>query len=611
MNIINLYIGGKSLDVYAQDIEWSWTNIRFSDGLRDQYSTDITLPKTNNNMRVLEVSGLLDSATQMYGTQLTPSTLEMSGDMMSVYVQVVEITEDAIRICLYERTLPKETRERNIARFATDDYTSIWAWNVNTDGLYTNDFLEYSYGMPFAHNYAQRHPVKKANVLMQAIQAECGVEVPVLPDNWYVMATGKWVCPQNTHQYVEGFMKNDNTFCITGGQHTCNDLEFSYGETDNNKITFNRDCTVTLDIWVSWHSKNNGYKVPFLVNHHKSGGANDTRELQLDGLNYTNDVNTDSCTFQVSAGDHISFAIANGDRFQMVRMLAHLQITNYAVSDDDYGIEMKYVSRLPRLIVYNYAANRYDIWWFDASTYVLAYHRKGTSNTLHRQIQTAWGSFAWFGFWANLPEMKVSDFIWGLCWLGGWKPIVENGVLVFSDANQTATLNNGTVTKIEPYSGRFGRENLIVYDGENGNPVSRINNVWLEERKNLHQSPFGYARNTTAYSCEIAQYGNPEHDPETGEYSCDFTEIGFMVLERVTQQGGLTVQSPYIKGISLNTMGLERITQTMTATIETEDTELKDKDYLYLHGRKYMTVEGTTDLTARKSTITAVLVPTE
>ena len=37
MNKINLYINGKTLDIYSQDIEWSWENIRFSDGIKDQY----------------------------------------------------------------------------------------------------------------------------------------------------------------------------------------------------------------------------------------------------------------------------------------------------------------------------------------------------------------------------------------------------------------------------------------------------------------------------------------------------------------------------------------------------------------------------------------------
>ena len=44
---IDLVINGKNLDIYDQDLTWNWLNIRFSVGIKDAYSTDITIPKTN------------------------------------------------------------------------------------------------------------------------------------------------------------------------------------------------------------------------------------------------------------------------------------------------------------------------------------------------------------------------------------------------------------------------------------------------------------------------------------------------------------------------------------------------------------------------------------
>lgn len=611
MGNFGIQINGGSLDIYKQDINWSWTNIRFGDGIRNQYTNDITLPKTTRNMNLLGVSGLLDSPVQLFGNEIKPCVICVNGNTMDAYLQIASIGEKDIKVCLFERTLVSKDRERNVSRLVKDNDNTILAWNTNTLSAYPQWFLEYHYGMPYDPKYAQLHPIRPVNDFVSAVHTEIGLDMEEMPTNWYVMATKKTVCPQNKRQTLEG-LYSDEGFAIMGGQHITNDLSFDYGNGDTDRITFNRDCTVNINLWISWQAKAaNGYNIPFLVNHWSAEThTNNTVQTQLRGDLYTNYVDVVQMSFNVKKDDHISFGVVNGNRFEMVRCLADLLISDYTITEDDYGQELEYVSRLPRLVVYNYASGGYYYWYFDSTEYDLAWHTRGVSGTKHKYVPTAWTSFAWFGYWCNVPDMKLEDFIWGLCWLLGKKPILQNGSLVFVEPNETAMLKEAKITNIETSTDLFGQENFVVYDGEDSpQSISIIPNTWLEGKKNLHQSPFGWVKNLSQFKGGVMQYTNPNYDKESEKYSCDFSDVGFLVWQNVTQAGNITVISPYIRDIPLKNFGLEQITQTMKCTVETTYFGNVDKDYLYYNGRKFMVVEGNADLNNGTTTITAMLVP--
>lgn len=610
--MVTIQIANGSLDVNSdQTIEFNWKAFRFSDGLREQYTNDMDIPKTENNIRLLACYNLLDSPNQLYGNQIKPAVLTVDGRMTDCYLQVVSVNDDNITICLYESTFPPEIRDKEIARMFTDNDNTIIAWNTNTLTAYPDWFKQYDYGMAYDKNYAQLHPVKKLDDLVPTIAQNCNMTIPSIMNNWYVLATGKYLCPQNHRQTVEGKMDTStNKFSIMGGQHITNDLEYSVDLTENDRITFNRDCTVSMQIWISWKSKNNSYKVPFVVNHwHYDTQTNTTHEYYLDGLQYTNDITYGTATFQLKRNDHISFGVVSGSYFDMVSCVADLNITGYEITDDDYYQDMQYVARLPRLTVYQYAANSYEYWYFDASSYDLGWHKKGTSNTLHRYIQTPWTSFAWFGYYANLPEMTAADLVWGLGWLIGKKPVIENGVLDYIDANTSVELKDAYITDIRPSSTYFGRKNYIKYkDDDTAEPISEIDNIWLEDEVTLHESPFARVRNLSQFSGIVDQYSNPEY--EDGKYNVDFEDVGFVIMENVNHVGNIQVTSPYIRDIPLNTFGLDEITATMEVDIDSYDIPTELFDYLYLDGRKFMAIEGDVDLKTKQSKITAILVPT-
>lgn len=613
--MITIQMRNGMLDVNnGQEVSFGWKSFRFSDGLRDQYTNDIELPKTHNNVMILDCYNLLDSPQQLYGNQIKPAILTVDGRMTDCYLQVVSVNDDTISVCLYEKTFPMDIRDKNIGRMFEDNHYSIIAWNVNSLTAYPNWFKTYDYGMPYSVNHAQLHPVKKLNDLLPTIASTCNITIPTINPDWYVMATGKYVCPQNTIQYVEGRMNpSDHTFSIMGGQHITNDLEYSSTLTDNYKIIFNRACNVSMRIWVSFKSKNTSYKAPFVVNHyHYDTQTNTTKQYYLDGLQYTNNITTGTAVFNVQRNDNISFNFFGGSAFDMVSMVAELTITDYEIKEDDYGQDLQYVSRLPRLTVYNYVTAAYEYWYFDTTTYTLVMHKKNNNpSTLHIQIPTTWASFAWFGFYANLPEMGVADLIWGIGWLLGMKPTIANGTLEFEDAYSSIVLSDGWITNIRPSSTYFGMKNYIRYNGDdNAEPITEIDNIWLETEKVLHESPFGNVENLSQFAGIVYQYSNPEYDNETGEYSCDFEDVGFVIVQNITSVGNMQVISPAVRDIPLKTLGFEDITSIMEVDIESFDTPTEPVDYIYLDGRKYMTIEGNFDLKTKKSTITAVLVPT-
>jgi len=611
--MITIQMRNGMLDVGSeQDIAFSWKSFRFAEGLRDQYTTDIELPKTANNIKILDCYNLLDSPNQLYGNQIQPAILTVDGRMTNCYLQVVSINKTTITVCLYENTFPMSIRDKNIARMFEDDNSTIIAWNTNTLTAYPNWFKEYDYGMPYDTQYAQLHPSKKLDDLLPVISNKINTSIPSIRPNWYVLATGKYLCPQNHKQYVEGKMDSSNIFCIMGGQHITNDLEYSASITSNDKIIFNRDCNVSMNIWISWKAKNNGYKIPFVVNQwHYDTHTNTSYEYQLNGLDYTNDITIGSATFNIKRNDHISFFIPDGDRFDMVSCLAELDITDYEITEDDYYQDMQYVSRLPKLVVYQYGGNSYEDWYFDGSSYDLGWHRRGTSNTLHRYIQTTWSSFAWFGYYANIPEMSVADLIWGIGWLLGRKPVFSNGELEWVDVDTSLTLTNAYISETRPASNYFGKKNYIKWkNDENAEPISEIDNIWLEDRRILHESPFAKTTRLGQWSGIVPQYSNPEYDSENGEYNCDFEDVGFVIMENATNTGNIQVISPYIRTIPLQTLGLESITSTVEVTIESFDIPTEPTDFIYLDGRKFFTIEGNVDLVNKKSTITALLVPT-
>lgn len=598
--MIAIYLQGGKLDTYEQDIETEYTNFRFRE-IADNYTNDFTLPKTNNNIRVLQTSGLLDSTSQPFSTSITPAAIQLCGKFVDARLQVVEVRDDEIEICLYETTYPDVIKNKNVNDLIVDDSNTIYPWNVNTLTAYPNDFLTYNYGMHFDSNYAQRHPSKKLNDIIDRLSSTIGFGLPHCDNFNYVIAGKKTVCPQNQTQYIEGYIDSDGVFVLSGGQHITNDMRFDQNS-DVKEINFNRSADVTVEVWVAWKGKTTSSQDASFTINHNLNGQNDSRSIQIPNNTYFCRIEHTTQTFHIQNGSIISFSASNSGRMDGFNILAKLTITNYQIEDEDYGEEMQYIGRAPRLVAYDWNANRWMYFYFDASRYICSYRKRNTSTSLRQSITTLFGSFAWFGYYCNLNDFTIAELLCSLQWVEGKKIIAREGQIVFA-GDESKTID-GAITATRPSSEYLGKTSVIALKGGDIE-VCNIENDFLEDRHPLLESIIAYCYGSIA---TYKQYSNPQNDDETKE--CDFEDVeGLMLCKRFHLSPSIV--GNYLVPLVFSRLGFDKMTQSVEVEIETLNDELQDADYVFLDGRKYMVVNVSTDLNTRKSNITALLVPTE
>ena len=621
--------GGK-LDVYAQDIEWSWSTIRFSESIRDQYTNDFEIPKTENNMRLLGVAGLLDSRTQPLGEQIVPCTMTVGSKIMNVYLQVVSVRKEDITICVYEKLFPNNVRDSKINKYVVDDDSSIYAWNTNSDGTYP-EFRKYWYGMAYNKSYAQLHPSKLLSEVIQKVNAGMGIEMPDAPSSKYVVATKKTVCPQNRIQVIEGHWTADsgNFAVLYGGQHITNDCEFSYSPTST-EITFNRDCKVKGRFFYAYKKKStvtNDFSI--LVCRYDTGQPVYAPGYTIPSHLWASLVLEDSYTAVMHEGSVLRVQCNDTNKYDMLNFVLYLEISDYAVTDDDYGIELQYVGRAPRINVWSddgqfkFGAHGwqqlassnggYTYCYLDGTTYSAHVHKTGhPSQTETQDFTLRWSSLAYFGYWCNLADMTVKDLMFGACWIDGKKLTSTSyydgwqlhNVVEYVDATDTDVID-GWITETRPASDKLGKSNYIMFGGRNHEdtePVVSIENQWLENEKDIHTSPFYLSVQRYGNLYCLEQYSEPEHDADSGEYKCKFSDTGFAIADKGTPDTLLYKLVP-------STMGFEQMTQSVEADIDIYDNDIRDLDYVFLEGHKYMVVEGNIDLEGGYGNIKALLVP--
>ena len=626
--MFGIYLTNGALDVYKQDSAWEWTPVRFSEGLQDAYTTDIVIPKSRNNIYLLDAAGLLDRTHQPCGGKIAPCTLSTGRKNIDSYIEVVSITDDEINICIYERFIDNTS----LKKWFVDDDSSIYVWNTNSRTGIPDVFKTYFNGVGMDTHYTQVHPCMQLNELIDRWSNASGIQIPHTDPKHYVVATGKYVCPQNHKQYIEGHWTDDSGeyAVLTGGQHITNDCAFSWSPSET-KITFNRDCKVNIKCFYAWKKKSTvTNRFWFNVVKTTPGISDQALTCYMNSDLYANQVEwgtMNNVIFREGSTLYVRCPSENLGKYDVINFVLSLTITDYNITDNDYGNELQYVYRTPRLLVPSndnqYTRSINGVWtqysgyqylYFDSGVLGYHYNRTGHPNDRYiHYVSSEWGSFAYFGFYCNLPDIELKNFLFGLCWMDKKKvvkhSVVENGWMEnradFIGADEWLEIE-GVITETRISAEQLGQNNYILQAGEEQqNPVSTIENGWLEENVNLHESPFSYTPKLYGTMGCLLQYSKPEHDSETGEYKAQFDEVdGFAVLD-----GGGVATMLYRP--ELSTMGFEKMTQSVAVTIETT-TNIPDLvDYVYLGGHKYMVVDVNTDLSTNFSTINAILVPNE
>ena len=598
--MIRLQLNNEWLDTYADEtVELSWTGFRFQKELRSGFTNDMNIPKTERNIRLLGAVGLLDSQTQMFGTKTVRCIMQVGLSTTDMMIQVAGITSNEIKICLYEDTFPETFKGKTLNEYFVDNSSSIYPWKNSSVSYYPNAFMHYSYGMPYNSEQAQYHPVKSLRSLLSSTASFGNYTMPMPPSNWMLMATKKTVCPYNRVQVIEfnNTEMDGSNFMLHGGQHITNDLTMS----STKEITFNRNhIHCNIKAWVVWRRANNVY-------------SNKTMYFDVNGQHYwhiplqsgSTDTNCEVLTLgppnqtvDFSEGDKISFSFPDVNKMKYVSVIVRIEYTsggwyNY-ITSDDFGTELEYVGRDPSLRV----EGTIDT-FLPMDGYNHAVHHKDGTLT---QFSTENLSFAYFGYYCNLPEIKICDLWHSLQWLMNGKLSFDHQRLITLESANAEAEITGTITETRPKTDKLGQKNYIKFKGETVNPLFTVPNEWLSLEYTIHESIFVNTYTQDFNRSRLAQYSNPEYNEDYLYYTCDFNEIEGAVLME-------SDSSNVLHPLSLFTFGFEELNQSVETTIETYTPFIRNKDIVWIDGRRYLVISGKTSLDTNKSELVCLLFP--
>lgn len=610
-------LSGGDLDISEENVGISWENIRFSGGLSDAFTSDITIPATNENIRILNASGLLDSPNQMFGDYITPATLSMSGmPPMDVRLQVTGVTDDEISVTLYEATIPTEFYDKKLTDIFTDDQDTIWVWSTNTYGNEPTYFRRYNYGMNFSGWRAMYHPVMKLNNIIDDINTETGYNLPHTDDDLFMMASKKCVCPQNPIQVIEWWRSSGHYFNLVGGQHIVNDVEgidndTKVMESSTQQIKFNRHCRAEIKTWWS-------FKVQYTTQNydiHIQKNGVDLGLYYMDTSYWEHDFgafSTINTTFE--AGDVLEIWGNFNLHQKMCDIVTVITYSDYEIDENDYGTELLYRGNHPSLHFFptNDPEEAEDM-WFDYRTWTKQIGRDTSqfpATPIYRSVTLPYVGFCYFGYWANVPEISVKDLLYGLCFYMGKKIKTSNYNVEFVPSDTSVDVE-GIVTNKQPVSDKLGKTNIIKWLGDDTNPLRiEFNNRFLSDSVTLHESPFAYVGGQnnpfgTIPLAVIPQYSLEQDSNE--DWSVKYDEIEGLVIVRnaVDDRTWRYLAQP----ASLTDLGIGKLNTVMQCTIETFSNAF-GYDFVYLDGRKYMVISGEKDAETGITTLETLLMST-
>lgn len=592
--MISISLENGDLELYKDsNIVWSWTAFRFQDKLRDQYTNNFSIPKTMENIKSLGIYSLLDTPDIQFRGRIQPAMLYIGEQTIPIYIQVVSINEKDIDICIFEDKLTYTIKNKTLNEFFVDDSSSIYEWFRESNTLYPNEFKVYNYGAPYYTKsitlfpsklnaqYAQVHPSKPLNDILQYVISELGANIVNINPELRLLASKRVVCPQNTTQVLEfnsiGSKLSNNLFTIYGGQHIVNDVS----QTGIQQITFNRDVNAVIDLYSIWSTKftfNQNSKIQLIVN----GSVWNTFNIP----SYTYDTGCKKATFRKSfkEGDTLSFKFEDANHYINTSWVAHMEYSNYEITEDDYGTNLEYTPRRASLSYWPNNQQSYN-YWMDGSTISIG----GLSMTTEPL------ALSYFGYYCNLPKISLGDVLYSLQWILGGK-LKQDGDHIYFDGKFYNGEVEGQLDKLIFSSNTIGQKNYVKFnDEENPISIANIDNEWLEYEKNLHINTFRYLPQNV-----IPQYESTTN--EEGETVYEFQDSDVPVLFRWINEKAF---NPGLFLFDLNNISQSKEIQ---LTIFNAPMNILDLDTIYLDGRTYYIINGEKDLNTNIVKIKAILI---
>lgn len=614
---MDIYINGSQLHIAKGDVVLNWSNIRFSEAVSDEWSTEIEMPNDPHNITLLGAWGMLDRGAVF--NRKTVCSVDIDGIGRDGYMQVLSIDENTIKARVYINVIPYEVLDKKVCEYYPHDDV-VFRWDrfspvvTNIAGV-NEGIIPYDYTSTdfYSNILAQWHASVNVGKIIDNIQVAEDITLPAVDNVLFQIAAKKVVCPSNPYQVMMGNLLHsdaitDKNLDLSGGQHITNDFKSSWSyadfhwnydwsdwvvESTNEKwmtqaetmseITFNRPVNAHIKVYAC-ASHIGGVIIP-KKNGESLAPAPASFVPVLTNPNWTeNDILIFDDTVGFDDGDVLTLHYSGSAQIprRNVRYSVVIEYTDYEWDDDDYGEELVYIPA------------PFGIWGIrDIGSdwaYDFKYDFNGTGDGSNGPEDY---SFTYFGAYSNLErEMSVREYLTNLCWIHNLKLKLDRNELTFQNANQSSPIG-ANLTLIEPSSDKLARRNTITYRDSETPVVFSIDNEFLEDEMTLHENNFYTADIIPQYSYDMT-YSDETNSEGSGwvtDINVKFEDLSPVIMTAVWNGTRYWLKhAPDLQGF-----GLPEMANAQQITAETLD-DIARLDYVYIDGHKYMLIDGETDL---------------
>lgn len=559
---MEIRIGGRLLDIEPQEVTMQWRSYVFADAIGDQFSTDITLPRTQNNTAILKPFGVLDGVTT-YNRRI-PCAVSIDVVGTDGYLQVSALGKSEIRATLWLSPFPYSLVDKKIKDIIHDQsYVREWDLKSPTSfvsghgsGLQRSLFIDgaQQYALPWSLRYSE---------FLAALSTATGVTLNLpFTELFRVVAATPKVSPYNSLQSIYAFedvSESPNIYRMHASQHVCTDIESPRESVE--EITITRDCTGTFTM----------YSGPYDIQVNGS-------VVYTDYTFYSPSNPSPTFTYNFNKGDklvvlfpRVSPSVYDG--------AALIRWSNYTVEDVDGKDELIF----PGLIA-NYDGTLKEV----PSVYGVDCDGVGG------RVRLSW---AYMDFWWCLGDMTFRTLINSLCHLEGAGVVSDGNSLSFT-AGTTAIIY-GEVTEIITSPQEVGQSTMLKWGKKNDTITDQqltFPSDFLAESVTVFTSIFyGAGLSKMGVLVPAGAAVVPLFDLQD-DLAVKWQDCGAVMLVEATgydRNGNLRyflAPLPPQKWCGVDEIEMPVEVEVVTLT------DLRGVDYFYLEGRKYINVSAEVDL---------------
>ena len=613
---MELYIDGRQLHIAKGDVSFNFSNIRFSEAVADEWSTDVDLVNDEWNISLLDCYGLLDRGAVF--KHKVECSVDIDGIARDGYIQVLNIKENIINVRVFIISIPYSILDKKVSDYFPyndvvyrwDRFSPIMSNIAGTDiGFFPYDYTATDF---YSNFIAQWHTSVNVGKILDNIQAAEDITLPAVDNVLFELSARKKVCPSNPFQVMQGNFLHSNAVSdknleVCGGQHITNDfksswsyadLHWNYNWTDwlyestnekwmenakkADKITFNRTCTAHIKLYAC-ASHIGGIIIPRKNGVNLASAAASSVPVLTSPMWTEGDILIFDNYVTFNDGDEFTLHYSGSAQTHSrnVRYSIVIEYENYTWDEKDYDVDLEYIPA------------PFGIWGIRDVGSDWAYDFKhdfnGTGNGTHSLEDY---SFTYFGAYTNLNrDITVREYLTNLCWIHNRKLFLDRDELIFQPARKEYEID-ANITEISPTNDKLGQMNIITYRDSDSPVKFEIENEFLDTEVSLHENIFYTGDIIPQYSYDMTYNDTPNGSGNqwVTDINVNFEDLSPVIMTAVYNGNTYTMKrAPELLG-----MGLTELTNAQTITAQTLD-RINDADYVYIYGHKYMVVQGDED----------------